>query len=202
MNGYIIDIVDIILVVVFGIPAIILGFKQLERKSFSYNISDTPIISINEKLNDVTVTYKGRPVENLRVVIVYLWNSGNKVIREEDFKVPVSFCATQTARGNSLVVAQIIKEPEGAQTEIIDHKVGHHSYRTALKPILFNPGDRVVVKIIIADYGGENLDVNITGRIAGVKAIKRETYSNINPFLYHIFKDFLIPEDEVKSAKK
>jgi hypothetical protein len=202
MNGYIIDIVDIILVVVFGISAIILVFKQLERKSFSYNISDTPIISINEKLNDVTVTYKGRPVENLRVVIVYLWNSGNKVIREEDFKVPVSFCATQTARGNSLVVAQIIKEPEGAQTEIIDHKVGHHSYRTALKPILFNPGDRVVVKIIIADYGGENLDVNITGRIAGVKAIKRETYSNINPFLYHIFKDFLIPEDEVKSAKK
>ena len=202
MNVYIIDIVDIILVVVFGIPAIILGFKQLERKSFSYNISDTPIISINEKLDDVTVTYKGRPVENLRVVIVYLWNSGNKVIREEDFKVPVSFCATQTARGNSLVVAQIIKEPEGAQTEIIDHKVGHHSYRTALKPILFNPGDRVVVKIIIADYGGENLDVNITGRIAGVKAFKRQTYSNINPFLYHIFKDFLIPEDKVKSAKK
>ena len=201
MNSYIIDIVDIILVVVFGIPAIILGFKQLERKSFSYNISDTPIISINEKLNDVTVIYKGRPVENLRVVVVYLWNSGNKVIREEDFKVPVSFCATQTARGNSLVVAQIIKEPEGAQTEIIDHKVGHHSYRTALKPILFNPGDRVVVKIIIADYGGENLDVNITGRIAGVKAIKRETYSNINPFLY-FFKDFLIPENEVKSVKK
>jgi hypothetical protein len=71
-----------------------------------------------------------------------------------------------------------------------------------LKPILFNPGDRVVVKIIIADYGGENLDVNITGRIAGVKAIKRETYSNIHPFLYPIFKDFLIPVDEVKSAKK
>ena len=201
MNGYTIDIVDIILVVVFGIPAIILGFKQLERKSFSYNISDIPIISINEKLDDVVVTYKGRPAENLCVVIVYLWNSGNKIIREEDFKVPVSFCATQTTRWNSLFVEQIIKEPEGAQTEIIDHKVGYHSYRTALKPILFNPGDRVVVKIIIADYGGENLDVNITSRIAGVKAIKRETYSNINPFLY-FFKDFLIPEDEVKSVKK
>ena len=58
MNDYIIDIADIILVVVFGIPAIILGFKRLERKSFSYNFSDTPIISINEKLNDVAVILK------------------------------------------------------------------------------------------------------------------------------------------------
>ena len=68
--------------------------------------------------------------------------------------------------------------------------------------MLFNPGDRIVVKIIIADYGGENVDINITGRIAGVNAIKRQTYSNIHPFLYPIFKNFLIPADEVKSGKK
>ena len=91
-----------------GAIALILQFKQLNKKSFSYSISDTQIISINEKLDDVSVTYKGRPVENLRVGMVYLWNSGNKVIREEDFKVPVSFCE-QTARGNSLVVAQSSK---------------------------------------------------------------------------------------------
>ena len=124
-----------------------------------------------------------------------VWNSGNKDILEEDFRVPVSFCATQTARGNSLVVAQVIDEPEGAQAEIIVHEIGHHTYRTALKPMLFNPGDRVAVKIIIADYGGENLEVNIAGRIAGVKAFKREPYvpKGILGFLY---RKLVIPEEK------
>jgi hypothetical protein len=132
------------------------------------------------------------------VVIVDVWNSGNKDIKEEDFRVPVSFCATETARGNSLVVAQVIGEPEGAQAEIIVHEIGHHSYRTGLKLMLFNSGDRVVVKIIIADYGGENLEVNITGRIVGVKAFKREAYvpKGILGFLY---RKFVIPEDEEKA---
>jgi hypothetical protein len=37
--------------------------------------------------------------------------------------------------------------------------------------------------------------------MGGVKVFKREMCSNINAFLYFIFKDFLIPEDEVKSKK-
>jgi hypothetical protein len=156
MNGYF-DIVDIIIALTLGIPAIILGFKQLGKKSFSYDITDTPIISINEKIDDVAVTYKGRPVENLRVVIVRVWNSGNQAIKEEDFSVPVSFCEEQLARGNSLVVAQVIEAPEAANAELYAYRIGHHSYKTALKKMLFNPGDSVTVKIIIADYGGENL---------------------------------------------
>jgi hypothetical protein len=186
---------------IIGAAALYLQYKQLNKKSFSYSISDTPIISIKEKLDDVAVTYKGRPVENLRVVIVDVWNSGNKDILEEDFRVPLSFCATQTARGNSLVVAQVIDEPEGAQAEIIIHRIGHHTYRTALKPMLFNPGDRVVVKIIIADYGGENLDVNINGRIAGVKAFKREPYV-AGGFFRQLYRELFIPQNQGKSVVK
>ena len=195
MNDYIIDIVDIILVVVLGVPALILAFKQLGKKSFSYDISDTPIISINEKIDDVAVIYKGRPVENLRVVIVKVWNSGNQVIKEGDFSVPVSFCEEQSARGNSLVVAQVIDAPEAANAELYAYGIGHHSDRTALKKMLFNPGDSVTVKIIIADYGGENLEVKVTGRIAGIKAFKREPYvpKGILGFLY---RKLVIPEEK------
>ena len=112
MNINTINTVGIIGGLVVGVAALVLQFKQLNKKSFIYDISDTPIISFNEKIGDVAVIYKSRPVENLRVVMVRVWNSGNLPIRVEDFSVFVSFCQEQTARGNSLVVAQVVEEPD------------------------------------------------------------------------------------------
>jgi hypothetical protein len=163
-----------------GAGIVVTYITQRKIKSFSYAVTDTPIISFNKKIEDVAVTYKGKQVENLRLVMVRVWNSGNVEIKEEDFKVPISFCPEQTARGNSLVVAQIVEAPEASNAELYPHEVAHHSYRTALKSMLFNPGDSVTVKIVIADYGGENLEANVMGRIVGVKSLKKEPY-NINP---------------------
>jgi hypothetical protein len=80
MDTSTIDNIGIFSGLIIESAALYLKYKQLNKKSFSYSISDTPIVSIKEKLDDVSITYKGRPVENLRVVIVDVWNSGNKDI--------------------------------------------------------------------------------------------------------------------------
>jgi hypothetical protein len=162
--------------VLIGISALIHDLISHYKKVIQLRHYGYSSISINEKLEDVTVMYKGRTVENLRVVIVKVWNSGNIDITEDDFSIPVSFCPEQTARGNSLVVAQIVEAPEASGAELYPYAIDHHSYRTALKKMLFHPGDCVTVKIIIADYGGENLDVNVTGRIKGIKAFNKKAF--------------------------
>jgi len=65
--------------------------------------------------------------------------------------------------------------------------------------MLFNAGDYVTVKIIFADYGGENLDVNVTGRIKGIKAFKREPYVNTLP---PILRWIIVEKKLQGSAKK
>jgi hypothetical protein len=182
---------------IVGLPITIA--LQYRPKSFSYTVTDTPIVSIHQKIDDVAVTYKGKRVENLRVVLVTVWNSGSVPIKKTDFEPPVTFCNERTARGNSLVVAEIINAPEASNAEVYSLKTGHHTYRTALKNMMFNPGDFVTVRIIIADYGGENLDINVTGRIEGVKAFKKEpSFNNLPPIIRLIF----VPKHPQSSAKK
>ena len=50
--------------------------------------------------------------------MVTVWNSGNVTIEKTDFDVPVNFCEERTARGNSLVVAEIVEAPESSNAEL------------------------------------------------------------------------------------
>src|SRR5438105_1727017 len=106
---------------------IIIFVLQYRKKAFSYTLTDTPIISVHQKIDDVSVTYKGKPVKNLRVVMVTVWNSGNVPIEETEFKVPITFCEEHTARGNSLVNAGIVEAPKSSNAELFTYEAGHHS---------------------------------------------------------------------------
>src|SRR2546421_4571175 len=68
--NHILGIVGALATIGAFIHALIIHYK---KKSFSYYITDTPVISINKKLEDVAVMYKGRRAENLRVVLVTVW---------------------------------------------------------------------------------------------------------------------------------
>ena len=184
---------------IIGLPIAVITFAlQYKPKSFSYTIADTPIISIHQKIDGVVVTYKGKPVKNLRVVMVTVWNSGNVPIEETDFKVPITFCEEYTARGNSLVNVELVEAPKSSNAELFTYEAGHHSSMVALKNMLFNQGEYVTVKIIFADYGGENLDINVTGRIVGIKAFKREPYVNTLP---PILRWFLVEKKHLSTTK-
>ena len=184
---------------ILGLPLAIIAIAlQYKPKSFSYTITDAPIFSLHQKMDDVYVTYKGKPVKNLSVVMVTVWNSGNVTIDKSDFDVPISFCEVGTARGNSLVVAEIVDAPVSSSAELAHIEAGHHSDRIALKNMLFNVGDYVTVKIIFADYGGENLNVNVTGRIKGIKSFKKEPYINTLP---PILRPFLVEKKLQSTAK-
>lgn len=158
-----------------AVPLFIALVIQARKKSFSYSINNTPIFSIHQKIDGVEVTFHKKPVKDLRLIIVKLWNSGNVPIKKQDFEAPINICPTYTARGNSLIDAQIIDKPEGAIAKLINDEEKHHFVNITLAPMLFNPGDSIALKIIIANYGGDNPQVNIKGHIEGVKKIIKDT---------------------------
>jgi len=71
--------------ILFGVVAVvslIIAVKayrlQNKRKELTYQIEvDTPLVSVDKTLkSDVEIRYRGNVVENVRLVLIKIWNSG------------------------------------------------------------------------------------------------------------------------------
>ncbi len=176
-------IITLFATLLFGIITII---QQWRKKSFSYSVSETPVVSIHHKIEGVEVLFNKKHVENMRLILVKLWNSGNVPIKKQDFDSPITLCPAYNAKGNGLIDAQIVESPEGTKAELTQVEPKHHYVNIALSPMLFNPGDGVTIKIIIVDYGGDNPKVEIQGHIEGVKMITEASIYTKRSLLFKI----------------
>lgn len=157
--GVILSIAGIVVTVVFF-------FAQRSRKSMSCYITfNSKLFSIRREAQDkLRVFYEGKPVSNLRLLVLRIQNTGNQPILTQDFDEPIGFTFNE---GINIIDGEIgSTKPDNLRINLtkVDKEL-------LLSPILFNPGDYVEVNLLI---DGAMKDFRVSGRVIGVTQIKTQ----------------------------
>ncbi len=123
--------------------------KQRSRKEISYQIiSDASIASINKEVKDrVKILFDGIPIEDMNLLVLKLWNSGNAAIKPEDYVEPIKF----EFDGRKVASADILNmEP----SDLIDPKDIKSFFTLELDSVklpkfLLNPNEAISLKILL-----------------------------------------------------
>ena len=153
------------------VTTIVVYLKQRNRKELSFGvISATPLLSIRpEAKGIVQVLYNSKPVSNVRLVILKIWNSGNQEVKLDDY-----------------VKNQGIKFDCGSSSEILDVQITEKippnldvtltksSESFLLDPFLLNKRESLTIQVLISS---DNDSIVVDARINGTEqiAISRET---------------------------
>lgn len=142
--------------------AIGLYLKTRKVRSFSYDIiSQTPLLGRARALNGaikekLQITYEGKPVQQINLVLIKLLNSGNTPIISSDFEMPVKVGFGNDAE---ILTAEIQKRhPENLPTSIAIQR-----NEIVLSRNLLNKGDSITVKALVTKFQKVSVDGRITG---------------------------------------
>ena len=138
--------------------------KQRSTKALSYEIlASCPIASIHpEAGEELVLSYRGEKLERAGIVTVRLVNNGQIPIIEADFTKPIELMFPDRCRISAAEIQAQEPSNLGAQ-----HTVTAPN-RIQLSPVLFNPGDSVRLKVILANFAS---GIDVQARIAGVQKI-------------------------------
>lgn len=136
------------------------------RTSLTFAIrSEVVLLDANERTlaGGLTASFQGRPVTQLRGYEIALHNSGTSPIPARDFERRLRITSRS---GSQFVSVQPVSKPDA--TDLVFAGEGTDTLEIA--PVLLNPGDRVVFTIVSTTK--EPADLQVTGRIAGIKEIE------------------------------
>jgi hypothetical protein len=157
-------LIGALIAIVTIIVSIVIYFKQRSRKRLSYRIlSNTVLLGVEEEVKkDIQLSYKGKAIVGVRLLVLRIFNSGNVPVVSTDYEKPISIDLGKETR---VLTAEVIKKsPPNLQSAISieDHVV-------TLYPALLNPADSITTKMLVTKY--ENgLEVN--SRIIGVSRVE------------------------------
>lgn len=170
--------IGVIIAILFPL---LLYVVQRNRKEVAYEIvSNTPILSLRTEVKGkVQVLLDNKPVNEARLVILRIWNSGNQPIRTEDYdqKNPIKF---NFGSGTEVLDADILETiPSDLKSRSI---LRLNSESIEIEPLLLNRKDSIKIKLLISRFNG---DISIDGRIVGVKQIS--IFTNKSSALFALF---------------
>jgi hypothetical protein len=157
------QIISVVVAIILPLLLFLIQF-WMRRKSLSYDIfSQTPLLNIQKKDKwDIQILFDKKPVQNVHLIEIKIFNSGYQEIRPGDYERPISFNFGGSTHILSAEKSEVI--PESLQPSI---KI--EGTEVLLDPILLNPKDSITIKILASQY--ENRPTpNV--RIAGIKDIK------------------------------
>lgn len=155
--------VGTILAVLAIIISIVLFFAQRKRKVLAYEIiSQTAILSeADEVSGKLQILFQGETVKNVHLLVIKLINMGNVPIVSADYEREVKLEFKDSEKILSAEIAETTPDNLSGEIFLNDKNI-------MLKPILLNPKDAIVIKILISGFQGT---VHLDGRIIGVKSI-------------------------------
>ncbi|MDY6990973.1 MAG: hypothetical protein SWQ30_23265 [Thermodesulfobacteriota bacterium] len=160
-----------------GIVAIIVSYmffkRQQKQKRIAYEIiSSTSLLSVrNEVKSKLQVFFEQKPIENLSLLIIQIYNAGNEPVLSTDYEKPISIGFGDKAE---VLEADIT----GVSPESIQPKIDRTPKAVSLQPLLLNGGDSITLKVLLANFDG---NASVTGRIAGVKQISGSGSDRLSP---------------------
>lgn len=175
--------------------------RQNRRKQISYQIlTDTPITNIGlEKTDQIDISYKGTKIENPRIVILRIWNSGNTDIMllnkkegSEDFNVPIRFEFNEANVINRSIMgtapSKNVIAPEDLKNYIGEPEPEPNS--VGLPRCLLKPSEAINLKIIVS---GRKYKIDMKGKIVDGMIKKVATgYDSALNFSYIIGTSYML----------
>jgi hypothetical protein len=152
--------------VVIGVIAILASYNifvlQRPDRNFEVRIlSMAPLLDIADEVkDDVEIRYQGQTVTDLTLILLEVQNVGKAPITASDFErdIRVGFGKEAKALGLWIVFAS----PPNLSPDVI--WIGGEGLH--IEGVLFNPGDRIVIKLILMDAGSQQIQVDT--RIIGI----------------------------------
>ncbi|EMA6342832.1 hypothetical protein ACH0R4_RS05175 [Bacillus cytotoxicus] len=135
--------------------------KNKKKKELSYQeVSATPLIT--QLHNKVSIYIDDEEIkQNLNLVILKIFNSGNEPIKKEDFETDILIDFTNHYRSSKVFDAEIYKKnPSDLQCTVYNHELGKE---LGIKPLLLNPKEEVIIKLLVTDYD----EIKLSSRIVG-----------------------------------
>ena len=161
----------LVLLATIFIPVYVLKRQKL-RKVITWQIISIslPIVDVGEQ--KLQILYDGKPVNNLRQVVLKISNQGNMPIEATDFE------------NNSPITFYFGKEAEVLNVEILDTAPSNFKARAEgafnvsqekvnLEPLLLNSKDAITFKALVVKLVTD--DIKTSARITGVKELVRLT---------------------------
>ena len=166
------------IVVAIGAPLLILLIQRwAQRKKLSYKIlSRTPLLNIQGKNKwDIQILFDKKPVDDVDLIEFEIFNSGHQEIKPNDYEYPISFDFGE----NTLILSA---EKSEVNPVSLQPSIRIEGTKVVLDPILLNPEDSIVIKMLVSRYENKQTP-NV--RIAGIKDIKDEWESSRNRNIIH-----------------
>jgi hypothetical protein len=143
---------------------------QRERRELAFGIFyETRLLSISHELaGRVQITFDGSSVPNVHLVVLALKNSGNRAILATDFQHPIGVSFGEDARLLSVEVSRQVPSNINANVEI-------EGARFLVHPLLLNPGDFLMVKVLTT---GEPSVMRANARVVGIPTLAQIKHVN------------------------
>ena len=153
-----------ILAILLSIIAIIVTIKFRSQKSLSYTIkTNVSLLTVKKEAEDkLEIYFDGKKVHDVYMVVIKLFNSGNVHIGKADISQKIIF--TFGDKAQVLSVDIVNTDPENVDVSLVQD-----DQRVIVIPELLNGGDSITFKVIVNKLD----EIKVTGRISGVKEIKK-----------------------------
>jgi hypothetical protein len=144
---------------------VVVYLKQRQNKLLTFEQSSTPLLSIEEGIRShVQITFDGKPVEQVHLVVVKITNSGNVPIEKKDYDHPIYINLGKDAKILTAEVAEKYPENLEVSTSIVDKNV-------VLEPALLSEDEFITLIMMATNFDKVTFD----SRIVGVKGIQEVT---------------------------
>lgn len=170
--------IGVLATIIVGFIGIYITLWTRNRKAIAYEIvSDTPIVAVRRNsgirrddgdiAEGIEISYKGQSVNEVRVVAVRIWNSGNVPITASDYVEPISLSFSGQLLGYDALKSQ----PDELRKDIIvGAGSGPDQSGIQLKTVLLNQKDSVTIQAVLTNFSG---NIQVRARIVGVSTVRR-----------------------------
>lgn len=165
---------------VLGLLAIavtVLIFRwQRSRKALTFEVvTFSPLLTVASDVKDkLQITFEGKPVTNLRLLVLRLYNSGNVPIPAMDYERRIELVFDEKAE---IIDAAVIETAPDNIRATIDFK----SDRVGVDPVLLNPKESMTLRILTTQ---DRQEFDIDARIIGISNIQKNLLIDISRPVY------------------
>jgi len=160
----------------FGITvSTTLWILNQRNKEISFNIlREENLIRVRGTARKrLEVTFDGKPVEDLSLAIVRIFNSGHLPVQASEFQVPINLKVAGLA---NILSASVLSTSPGDLDErfskdgVSAPMITIEPQKVTLNPVLLNRQDSITIQLIIKDYSG---NLTVGGHVLGVRNLKQ-----------------------------
>ena len=151
--------------------AIITYFQRPKRKAIAWElVSDEMLLNVGGAVkNRVQILLDNKPVSDLCLMVLKVWNSGNAPIQPADFQRPLRF----DFGGAEVLDAEILESTSSNINKETKASLKRTSRSVVLEPLLLNSKDLITLKVLLTKHTSRKVKPTIN--ISGLNQIQART---------------------------